>query len=99
VYVAPGVVLLLSIVAFFFLWFRKRTVLDWWLMVAVCAWSLDIITLALAGARFTLGFYVSRGYSVIASTSVLAVLLCETMVLYVRLAVAVLETDFAHVNV
>jgi signal transduction histidine kinase len=97
-YVASGVVLLLSIVAFFFLWFRKRTVLDLWLMVAVCAWSLDIITLALAGTRFTLGFYVSRGYTVIASTSILVVLLCETMALYVRLAVAFLETDFAHLN-
>ena len=93
-----GFVLLFSIVAFFLLWFRQRTVLDLWLMVAVCAWSLDIITQTFAGGRFSLGFYVGRGYTVIASTSVLVVLLWETMALYVRLAVAVLETDFAHLN-
>src|SRR5215469_4013959 len=93
-----GFVFLFSIVAFFLLWFRQRTVLDLWLMVAVCAWSLDIITQTLAGGRFTLGFYVGRGYTVIASTSVLVVLLWETMTLYVRLAVAVLETDLAHLN-
>src|SRR5262249_852648 len=80
------------------LWFRQRTVLDLWLMVAVCAFSLDIMIQALAGGRFSLGFYFGRGYTVIASTSVLVVLLWETMTLYVRLAVAVLETDFAHLN-
>ena len=93
-----GFLFLFSIVAFSLLWLRQRTVLDLWLMVAVCAWSLDIITQTLAGGRFSLGFYVGRGYTVIASTSVLVVLLWETMALYVRLAVAVLETDFAHLN-
>ena len=93
-----GLVLLLGIVALFCLWLRKRTVLDLWLIVALCAWSAEIITTFLSGGRFTLGFYVARGYMVIASMSVLIVLLCETMALYVRLAVAALETDFAHVN-
>jgi signal transduction histidine kinase len=93
-----GLVLLLGIVALFCLWLWKRTVLDLWLIVALCAWSAEIITTFLSGGRFTLGFYVARGYMVIASMSVLIVLLCETMALYVRLAVAALETDFAHVN-
>jgi len=96
--VAVGFVLLLGIVAFFCLWLRKRTVLDLWLIVALCAWSVEIITTFLSGGRFALGYYVARGYMVIASMSVLIVLLCETMALYVRLAVAALETDFAHVN-
>jgi len=93
-----GVVFLLSTVALIMLWFRKRSVLDLWLMVAMCAWSLDIILQTLTGVRFTLGFYASRVCMVITATSVLVVLLWETMTLYVRLAVAVLETDFAHLN-
>jgi signal transduction histidine kinase len=91
-------VFLLSTVAFFMLWFRKRSVLDLWLMVAMCAWALDIISQTLTGVRFTLGFYASRLYMVVTATSVLIVLLWETMTLYVRLAVAVLETDFAHLK-
>jgi signal transduction histidine kinase len=93
-----GLVLVLSTVALLMLWFRKRSVLDLWLMVAMCAWCLDIISQTLTGVRFTLGFYASRVYMVITATSVLIVLLWETMTLYVRLAVAVLETDFAHLN-
>jgi signal transduction histidine kinase len=94
----PSIVLMFGIVAFLFLWFRKRAVLDLWLLVALCAWSVEIITATLGGGRFTLAFYVGRGYMVIASMSVLIVLLSETMALYVRLAVAALETDLAHVN-
>src|SRR5262249_54703667 len=60
-----GFVFLFSIVAFSHLWFRQRTVLDLWLMVAVCAFSLDIMIQALAGGRFSLGFYFGRGYTVI----------------------------------
>jgi signal transduction histidine kinase len=93
-----GLVLLLSTVALLMLWLRKRSVLDLWLMVAMCAWSLDIVSQTLTGVRFTLGFYASRVYMVITATSVLIVLLWGTMTLYVRLAVAVLETDFAHLN-
>jgi len=93
-----GLVLLLSTIALLMLWFRKRSVLDLWLMVAMCAWSLDILIQTLAGGRFTLGFYASRVYAVVTATSVLIVLLSETMTLYIRLAVAVLESDFAHMN-
>jgi signal transduction histidine kinase len=84
-----GLVLLLSAVALLMLWFRRRSVLDLWLMVAMCAWSLDIIIQTLVGSRFTLGFYASRVYAVVTATVVLIVLLWETMTLYTRLAVSV----------
>ena len=90
--VAPffsGLVLLVSTVALVMLWFRQRSVLDLWLMVAMCAWSLDIVIQTLAGSRFTLGFYASRVYALITATVVLIVLLWETMTLYARLAVSV----------
>src|SRR5262249_7340111 len=84
-----GLVLLLSTVALLMLWLRQRSVLDLWLMVAMCAWSLDIVIQTLAGGRFTLGFYASRVYALITATVVLIVLLWETMTLYARLAVSV----------
>ncbi len=84
-----GLVLLVSIVALLMLWFRQRSVLDLWLMVAMCAWSLDIVIQTLAASRFTLGFYASRVYALVTATAVLVVLLWETMTLYARLAVSV----------
>jgi len=84
-----GLVLLVSTVALVMLWFRQRSVLDLWLMVAMCAWSLDIVIQTLASSRFTLGFYASRVYALITATVVLIVLLWETMTLYARLAVSV----------
>jgi len=84
-----GLVLLLSIAALLMLWLRQRSVLDLWLIVAMCAWSLDIVIQTLAGGRWTLGFYLSRIYALITATVVLTVLLGETMTLYARLAVSV----------
>jgi signal transduction histidine kinase len=95
---ASGFVLLLSVVALLMLWFRRRSALDLWLMVAMCAWSLDIVVQTLAASRFTLGFYASRVYAVTTATCVLIALLSETMTLYVRLAVAVFESDLGHMN-
>jgi signal transduction histidine kinase/CheY-like chemotaxis protein len=64
-------------------------VLDLWLIVAMCAWSLDIVIQTIAGSRWTLGFYLSRVYALITATVVLVVLLWETMTLYARLAVSI----------
>jgi signal transduction histidine kinase len=84
-----GLVLLLSIAALLMLWLRQRSVLDLWLIVAMCAWSLDIVIQSIAGARWTLGFYLSRVYALTTATVVLIVMLGETMTLYARLAVSV----------
>jgi len=84
-----SLVLLLSIAALLVLWFRRRFALDLWLIVAMCAWSLDIVIQTVAGSRWTLGFYLSRVYALITATVVLIALLWETMTLYARLAVSV----------
>jgi signal transduction histidine kinase len=65
------------------LWMQRRSVLDLWLMVVVCAL---IGELALTGVRFSLGFYVSRILSLATSATVLVVLLAETTELYMHLA-------------
>ncbi len=72
-----------AVVALAFLWARRRSVLDLWLMVVACAL---ISELALGSSRFSLGFYFSRVFSFATSTIVLAVLLAETADLYKRLA-------------
>ena len=77
--------LLMCLLALAFLWRKRRSVLDLWLMVVACAL---ISELALASVRFSLGFYVSRLFSFATSTIVLVVLLAETTGLYTRLALA-----------
>jgi signal transduction histidine kinase len=78
---------LICVVALAMLWRKKRSVLNQWLMVVALAFASElIINGLLISARFTLGFYVSRLFSIVTSTIVLVVLLEETTRLYVRLA-------------
>lgn len=83
-----SIVLLLNVVALVLLWRRKpHSVLDLWLIVAQCAWLMDIALSALLNAgRFDLGFYVGRIYGLMAVSFVLMLLLLETRALYARLA-------------
>ena len=77
---------LISVIALAMLWRKKRSVLNQWLMVVALAFISElIINGLLISARFTLGFYVSRLFSVVTSTIVLVVLLEETTRLYGRL--------------
>src|SRR5580658_1948570 len=78
----------LSLLALFALSGRRpKSILDLWLMVVLCAWLCDVALSAMFNAgRFDLGFYVGRVYGLTAASTVLAVLLLETVTLYVRLA-------------
>ncbi len=76
---APIVDLLYCTIALVALWTRRRSVLDLWLMVVACAL---IGELALTLVRFSLGFYVSRVFSLVTSSIVLTMLLIETTRLY-----------------
>lgn len=71
----------LSFAALVSLWFRRPySVIDVWLMVVMCAWLFDIALSAIVNvARFDLGFYAGRLYSLCAATFVLAVLLIENV--------------------
>ncbi len=75
--------LLVNAAALGFLWTRRRSVLDLWLMVVACA---SVAEIARGTARFSLGFYDSRVLSLVTSTIVLIVLLEETTKLYGRIA-------------
>jgi signal transduction histidine kinase len=82
-----GFEVLISVVVLAMLWGQQRSVLDQWLMVVTLAFLSElVINGLLISARFTLGFYASRIFSVVTSTIVLVVLLDETVRLYGRLA-------------
>jgi signal transduction histidine kinase len=75
------------LVALALLYARRRSVLDLWLVVVTCAWISELAILdVLLYARFTFGFYVGRGFSLITSLVVLIVLIEEMTRLHARLA-------------
>jgi len=87
VYVANPLAILISAVAFTLLWLRRRSVLDYWLWLAMLSLILNYVVAAfLATQRYSLGFYASRGYTLVTSVTVLALLLKEMTSLYTRLA-------------
>ncbi len=68
---------------------KRRTVLDLWLIVVACVWVFDVaLSSVFDTARFDLGFYVGRGFGLMAASFVLGVLLIETGGLNSRLAAA-----------
>jgi signal transduction histidine kinase len=71
--------------------FRRRTILDLWLMVTLLA-TMPNFLVAMIGSsvRFTIGWYAARGFVLIASCMLLTVLLVETTLLYSRLASAII---------
>jgi signal transduction histidine kinase len=79
-----------SALALALLWTRQRSVLDRWLMVALCAVLAEAgIVTFFAASRFTVSFYAGRLFALVVSTAVLSALLWETTTLYVRLAATV----------
>ena len=94
-----GAMWLLSAVAFALLFVRRRTILDIWLAVAVFVSLPDLGLSALFPVvRYSVGWYTARSYALIASCTVLAVLLAETTMLYARLASAIMlqRRESAH---
>jgi signal transduction histidine kinase len=86
-YVASPLAVLTMVVAITLLWIRRRSVLDYWLMLVIFALILQHVYGGfLATGRFTLGFYASRGFTLVTSILVLGLLLKETTELYARLA-------------
>ena len=86
-----GVMWLLNALALVVLFVRMRTVLDVWLIVTVFV-SLPDLSLSFfyTVVRYSVGWYTARSYALIASCTVLVVLLVETTMLYTRLASAMI---------
>jgi len=72
------------------LFIRAYTILDQWLILTLVGWlPTFVVTITFSVARFSLGWYMVRVYALLAGTSLLFVLLAETLFLYARLANAV----------
>jgi two-component sensor histidine kinase len=81
---------LLSAAAIALVFIRRRTILDQWLVVTLFAWLPALIVSGLFTViRFTVGWYMARVYALFAGSSLLFVLLTETLFLYTRLANAI----------
>jgi len=86
-----GAMWLLNAIAIVLLFLRRRTVLDVWLIVAVYVAIPDLgLAFLYPVVRFSAGWYMAKTYILIASCTVLVVLLWETTMLYARLASAII---------
>ena len=82
---------LLNAIAIVLLFVRRRTILDVWLIVAVFVAIPDLgLAFLYPVVRFSVGWYMAKTYILIASCTVLSVLLWETTMLYARLASAII---------
>jgi len=89
-YVA-GCLVLLIVVALIVLWIRRRSVLDLWLMVVMCAYLIEIYLISFpVPVRYSIGWYAGRLFGLVSSSLVLFVLLYEITMLYAQLLRAVL---------
>jgi signal transduction histidine kinase len=80
-----------NIITFVLLFARRRTVLDFWLMIVLFAWWPNFLVAAFyTVVRFSAGWYLARVISLMASSTLLVVLLAESTMLYGRLANAFL---------
>ena len=71
----------------YLLWARRRTLLDEWLMVALCALLIEVaLASVLSGDRYTLSWYAGRFYQLVTATVVMVVLLVEMTTLYADVA-------------
>jgi PAS domain S-box-containing protein len=78
---------LINGVAVVFLFRRKRTILDYWLIVTLLAWVPSfVLAMLFAVLRFTVDWYTARIYALCAGSALLFALLAETVVLYKRLS-------------
>ncbi len=81
------VVLALGGIALWLLWRRQRSLLDQWLVVALCALLLEVLLASvLSAGRYNLAWYAGRFYQLVTATVVMVVLLAEMTQLYAGLA-------------
>ena len=91
-YLVAAPILALCSLALVVLWFRRRSILDLFLMVVLCAYLIEIPPQYYpVMARFSTGWYAVRVTSLLSSTIVLVVLLYEITALYGGLLRAVLR--------
>jgi signal transduction histidine kinase len=82
---------LLCVVALVILYTGRRSVLDLWLMVVMCAYMIEICLISFpTPVRYSIGWYAGRIFGIVSGSLVLFVLLYEITTLYAQLLRAVL---------
>jgi hypothetical protein len=77
---------LLSVIALIALWTRRRSTLDFCLIIAMCAYGIEIfLSFFPFPARYTLNWYAGKNFSLLSGSVVLFALLYEITALYTRL--------------
>jgi signal transduction histidine kinase len=80
----------LIVLALVVLWIRRRSILDLWLLVVLCAYLIEIfLSYFPVAVAYGFGWYAGRIFGILSSSIVLLVLLYEIMTLYARLLHAV----------
>lgn len=94
---AAGFASLLSALAAVVVWLRRRSLLDLWLMVVMCAFVIEMCLISFpVPARYSVGWYGGRICGVLSGSLVLLILLYEITTLYARLLRAVLAQRREH---
>jgi signal transduction histidine kinase len=94
-----GMIVLTNVLVLLLLWSRGKSVLDLWLMVAVCALIMETgLVAGFVSSRFSIGFYATRLIPLVVSKVVLIVLLSETLILSERLASAFISQRHEREN-
>jgi PAS domain S-box-containing protein len=90
--ISPSICLI-SLIALSLLWrARKRSTLDLWLIVVICAWLCDVLLGAIVGSsRYDLGWYGGRSFSFLASSLLLIAMLIKLNRIQERIARAELH--------
>jgi PAS domain S-box-containing protein len=84
---AAGFTLLCYVLTIVVLWARRRSVLDLWLLVVMCAFVIEMCLISFpVPARYTVGWYGGRICGLLSGSLVLFVLLYEITTLYARQA-------------
>jgi len=69
---------------------RQQSILDLWILVALWAWLLEYLLIALTSTRYDVFWYTGRVFGLLSGMLVLFALLSDTTKIYARLALTVL---------
>jgi signal transduction histidine kinase len=89
--VGPALVLVYA-AALAFLWRRRASVLDIWLLLALWAWLIELVLACVSVSRFSVTWYAGV-FGVLGSCFVLIILLYNVTVLYARFAMVAAARD------
>lgn len=85
--IMAGLMFLSGAIPFVVLLVRRRSVLDYWLILVAWTLMLEEILIGFAtNTRYSVGFYAGRAFSLLTSMIILSLLLKEMIALYARLA-------------